>query len=257
LQWYANFDHSPLNKLNNLNYLRPFMTTKTQMQWLGHSAFRMVSPDGHIIYIDPFLSQNPSTPKELKKVEETNFIFLTHGHEDHVGDTLEIAAKTGCRVGGMVELMGLLQLEGLPEANSIDFNKGGSVHFDDFSVTMVHANHSSSYKGAYAGEAAGLIFSFENDICVYHMGDTNIFGDLQLYGELYEPDVVLAPIGDHYTMGPEEAAYAVQLIDPSLAIPIHYGTWEAIASDPVEFKYFVEEDEGIQVIIPAIGASIF
>ena len=157
------------------------MTTKTQMQWLGHSTFRIISPNGHIIYIDPFLSQNPSTPKELKKVKEADFIFLTHGHEDHIGDTLEIAAKTGCRVGGMVELMGLLQREGLPEAQSIDFNKGGSVHFDDFSVTMVHANHSSSYKGAYAGEAAGLIFSFENDICVYHMGDTNIFGDLRLW----------------------------------------------------------------------------
>ena len=233
------------------------MTTKTQMQWLGHSAFRIVSPDGHIIYIDPFLYQNPSTPKELKIVEEADFIFLTHGHEDHVGDTLEIAAKTGCRVGGMVELMGLLQLEGLPEARSIDFNKGGSVHFDVFSVTMVLDNHSSSYKGAYAGEAAGLVFSFENDICVYHMGDTNIFGDFQLYGELYEPDLVLSPIGDHYTMCPEEAAFAVQLINPSLAIPIHYGTWDVIATDPVEFKYFVEEDEGIQVIIPAIGADVF
>ena len=89
------------------------------------------------------------------------------------------------------------------------------------------------------------------------MGDTNIFGDLQLYGELYEPDLVLSPIGDHYTMGPEEAAFAVQLINPSLAIPIHYGTWDVIATDPVEFKYFVEEDEGIQVIIPAIGADVF
>ena len=88
------------------------MTTKTQMQWLGHSAFRIVSPVGHIIYIDPFLYQNPSTPKELKIVEEADFIFLTHGHEDHVGDTLEIAAKTGCRVGGMVELMGLLHSKG-------------------------------------------------------------------------------------------------------------------------------------------------
>ena len=134
------------------------MTTKTQMQWLGHSTFRIISPNGHIIYIDPFLSQNPSTPKELKKVKEADFIFLTHGHEDHVGDTLEIAAKTGCRVGGMVELMGLLQLEGLPEAKSIDFNKGGSVHFDDFSVTMVHANHSSSYKGAMLEKQQDLYF---------------------------------------------------------------------------------------------------
>ena len=84
-----------------------------------------------------------------------------------------------------------------------------------------------------------------------------IFLETYVYGELYEPDIVLAPIGDRYTMGPEEAAYAVQLIDPTLAIPIHYGTWEAIASDPVEFKYFVEEDKEIRVIIPEVGASIF
>ena len=146
----------------------------------------------------------------MKKVEEADFIFLTHGHEDHIGDTLEIT-KTGCRVGGMVELMGLLQREGLPEAKVSILIKGECA-LRRFLSDYGPCNHSSSYKGAYAGEAAGLIFSFENDICVYHMGDTNIFGDLQLYGELYEPDIVLAPIGDHYTMGPEEAAYAVQLI---------------------------------------------
>ncbi|MEL0010290.1 MAG: metal-dependent hydrolase, partial [Bacteroidota bacterium] len=202
------------------------MKPKTQLQWLGHSAFRIVSPDGNIIYIDPFLSKNPSTPDAFKKVDDADVILLTHGHDDHVGDTLDIAARTGAQVAGIVELIGLLQQEGLSVEQSIAFNKGGSIHFEDFSVTMVHANHSSSYKGAYAGDPAGLILSFDDDICIYHMGDTNIFSDLQLYGELYEPDVVLAPIGDHFTMGPEEAAYAVELVGAKIAIPMHYGTWE-------------------------------
>ena len=233
------------------------MKPKTQLQWLGHSAFRIVSPDGNIIYIDPFLSKNPSTPDAFKKVEDADVILLTHGHDDHVGDTVDIAARTGAQVAGIVELIGLLQQEGLSVEQSIAFNKGGSIHFEDFSVTMVHANHSSSYKGAYAGDPAGLILSFDDDICIYHMGDTNIFSDLQLYGELYEPDVVLAPIGDHFTMGPEEAAYAVELVGAKIAIPMHYGTWEPIAADPKEFQYFAEENEDIIVIIPELGQEIF
>lgn len=226
--------------------------------WLGHSAFKLESPKGHIIYIDPFLSQNPSTPNALKSVEKADFILLTHGHEDHVGDTLEIAKSTGCKVVSIVELSRLLvNKHGLNPDQAIEFNKGGTVHFDDFSVTLVNANHSSSFQGDYAGEPGGLIISFEDDICVYHMGDTNIFGDLELYGELYEPHIILAPIGDHYTMGPEEAAYAVDMVEPEIAIPIHYGTWPPIASDPNEFKEMVEElsEQETEVLIPEIGVN--
>lgn len=231
--------------------------SNTQVFWLGHSAVKMVSPKGNVIYVDPFLTHNPSTPDHLKQVEQADFILLTHGHEDHVGDTIEIAKKTGAKVIGIVELIGLLTNEGLAAEQGVAFNKGGTVNFDDFSVTMVSANHSSSYKGQYAGDPAGLIISFEDDICVYHMGDTNIFSDLELYGELYEPTLVFAPIGDHFTMGPEEAAYAVEMIDPEIAVPIHYGTWPPIASDPKVFKEVLEEFSGINVIIPEIGENIF
>ncbi|MBO6620516.1 MAG: metal-dependent hydrolase [Balneola sp.] len=231
------------------------MDTKLQGYWLGHSAFKFVSPKGNIIYVDPFLKDNPSTPDELKEVEKADFILLTHGHEDHVGDTLEIAKKTGCKVVGIVELIGLLTDKGLSEDQAVAFNKGGTVPFDDFSVTMVSANHSSSFDGKYAGDPAGLILSFEDDLCIYHMGDTNIFTDLTLYGELYEPHVVLAPIGDHFTMGPQEAAYAVEMVNPNLAVPIHYGTWPPIDSDPNEFKEILEDISEVEVIIPETGAE--
>jgi len=229
------------------------MDTQLKGYWLGHSAFKFESQNGKIIYVDPFLTDNPSTPDELSKVENADYIFLTHGHDDHVGDTLEIANNTGCQVVGMLELIELLKKDGLSEDQAVPFNKGGTVHFDDFSVTMVSANHSSSYNGQYAGDPAGLIFSFEDDLCIYHMGDTNIFADLEIYGELYQPHLVLAPIGDHFTMGPEEAAYAVDMLNPNYAVPIHYGTWPPIDADPNDFKEVLENLSDTEVLIPEVG----
>lgn len=229
------------------------METQIQGHWLGHSAFKFTSQSGKVIYVDPFLKDNPSTPDELKEVKEADYVLLTHGHEDHVGDTLEIAENTGCKVLGTVELMGLLKKHGLAEEQALEFNKGGTVHFEDFSVTLVSANHSSSFGGEYAGEPGGLILSFEDDICVYHMGDTNIFADLELYGELYRPHVVLAPIGDLYTMGHEEAAYAVDMIGAEVAVPMHYGTWPPLTGDPQEFKSILEEISDTDVLIPEAG----
>ena len=143
------------------------MNSKIKAYWLGHSAVKLVTESGTTIYIDPFLSQNPSTPEEFKTVDKADYILLTHGHEDHVGDTLEIAKATGAKVVSIVELSRLLvNKHGLNAEQAIEFNKGGTVHFDEFSVTMVSANHSSSFGGDYAGEAAGLVVSFEDDICL-------------------------------------------------------------------------------------------
>jgi len=229
------------------------MNTNVKAHWLGHSAFKMESPAGSTIYIDPFLSQNPTTPDEFKNPGNVDYILLTHGHEDHVGDTVDIANKTGCSVISQVELSHLLKKHGLKEDLAVEFNKGGTIEFDDFNVTLVSANHSSSYNGEYAGEAGGLVISFRDDIIFYHLGDTNIFADLELYGDLYEPDVIAVPMGDYYTMGPKEAALSCELINAELAIPIHYGTFPVLTGKPEDFKKLTEEYSETKVLIPEPG----
>jgi L-ascorbate metabolism protein UlaG (beta-lactamase superfamily) len=232
------------------------MNTSVKAHWLGHSAFHFESPGGKNMLVDPFLKENPGTPDHWKKPAQVDYIFLTHGHDDHVGDTLEIAKRTGCKVVCIVELTALLTgKHGLNENQAVGFNKGGTVAFEDFSVTMTSANHSSAFQGDPAGDPAGLIFSFDDDIVIYHLGDTNIFADLKLYGELYHPDVALVPMGDHFTMGPKEAAKAVELIDSEIVVPIHYGTFPPLTGDPEDFKSLVEEQADSEVLIPEAGEN--
>lgn len=233
------------------------MNTNVKTWWLGHSAFKLISPSGKIIYIDPFLSQNPKTPDEFKSPDKADYVLLTHGHEDHVGDTLDIAERTGATVVAQVELSQLLKKQGLNEDQRVEFNKGGTVTFNDFSVTLVSANHSSSLGGEYAGEAGGLVVTFDDDIVFYHLGDTNIFSDLELYGELYEPDVIAVPMGDYYTMGPKEAALSCELINAEIALPIHYGTFPVLTGKPEDFKDLTEDYCDTEVLIPKPGEEIF
>ncbi len=212
------------------------MKTSVTLTFLGHSAFKLVSPAGKIIFIDPFLKNNPTTPDDFKEPKEADYILLTHGHEDHVGETLDIAKQTGAKVLCTVELSGLLKSDGLNEDQALEFNKGGTVSLDDFSVTLTNANHSSSLGGRYAGEPGGLVIRFKNDITVYHAGDTNIMPDFEIYGRLYRPDVTMLPVGDHYTMGHSEAALAAEMIGAGVFIPIHHTTFPPLTGSPEVFK---------------------
>lgn len=231
------------------------MNKLKDIKWLGHSAVLLIDSDDNHIYIDPFLSQNPKTPEEFKTPDQVDYILLTHGHEDHVGDTLDLAKKHNAKVLGIVELSAILKSDGLDESLALEMNKGGTTDLGPFKVSMTSANHSSSFGGRYTGEPAGLVVWFENST-VYHAGDTNIMHEFNYYRELYHPDVAFIPMGDFYTMGPKEAAMCVEMLQPKKALPIHYDTFPPLVGDPEEFKKEVESRCGTKVEIPAPGDSI-
>src|SRR5207253_2835877 len=175
-----------------------------QLTWLGHAAFRFDTPGGRRVYIDPWLG-NPKCPDGEQEPERVDLIALTHGHSDHVGNTLDLASKHGCPVVALVELRGWLSGQGLEENMAHAPNKGGTVDVDGIKITLTDAHHSSSADdGTYLGEPAGLVIEVENGTKVYFAGDTNAFMDMQLIGRIYAPDVAVLPIGDHFTMRPRE-----------------------------------------------------
>lgn len=231
------------------------MNSLKDIKWLGHSAVLLIDSENNHIYIDPFLSQNPTTTEEFKQPDKVDFILLTHGHEDHVGDTIELANKFDAKVLSIVELSGLLKSDGLKEELAVEINKGGTFDFGGFKVSMTSANHSASFGGRYAGEPAGLVIHFDNHV-VYHLGDTNIMHEFNYYKELYNADIAFVPMGDHYTMGPKEAAMCVEMLDPKIAVPIHYGTFPVLTGTPEEFKHEVGERTSVKVIVPESGSSI-
>ncbi len=224
------------------------------VRWLGHSTFLIITKSGKHILIDPFLQDNPVTPETWRSPDEVDYILLTHGHDDHAADTIPLAKKTGAQVVSIVELSALLKKDGLPGDQAVEMNKGGTVDFGDFKATMTTANHSSSWKGQYAGDPAGFIIHVDG-FRIYHTGDTNIMPDFELYGKLFKPDLAILPIGDHYTMGHDDAALAVQMIHPQFAVPMHYGTMPVLTGSPETFRELVDKHTRgkTKVIVPDAG----
>lgn len=224
-----------------------------ELQWFGQSAFKITTPGGKVILIDPFITNNPKTPEALKdlgKLGKIDLILVTHGHGDHVGDTAEISKISGAKVAMNADMGHTFATLGwVPYDRLIRFNKSGQIKplDTDIRITMVHAEHSSDVvytdpatkkKTVHSGgEPAGYIIELENGFTIYHAGDTGVFGDMQIIGDYYKPDLALLPIGGHFTMDPAHAAYAVRnLLKVSRIIPMHYGTFPPLKGTPQELK---------------------
>ena len=224
---------------------------KVTVQWFGQSAFKITSPTGKVILIDPFLTKNPKTPaehKDLAALGRIDLILVTHAHGDHVGDGPALAKQHQAPLYGPAGLNDtLVALGELPPELAPRFNKGGVIQplGEGIRITMTRAEHSSEYRWTnpqtgkqeihVGGEPAGFVIELENGFRLYHMGDTGLFGDMKLISEYYKPDLVLIPIGGHFTMDPKDAAFALrELIKPKFAIPIHYGAGPLNKGTPQE-----------------------
>jgi len=226
---------------------------KVEVHWLGQAAFKITTPTGKVIVLDPFLTQNPKTPadyKDLAKLGNVDLILITHGHGDHIGDVKELAARnSGAKVYGPAGLIATLtDLGWIKPEQGVRFGKGGKVQplGPHITITQVRAEHSSevtvtdpetkkstTYPG---GEPAGFIIEMENGFKIYHMGDTGLFGDMKLIADYYKPDLILMPIGGHFVMDPQDAAYATkEWLKPKFVIPMHYGTFPVLKGTPQEY----------------------
>jgi L-ascorbate metabolism protein UlaG (beta-lactamase superfamily) len=232
------------------------------LTWLGHAAFRIDTAGtngsgGKRIYVDPFLNGNPSCPDAEKEPERVDAIFLTHGHSDHVGDTVALAQRFDCPVYAQVELRGWLSTQGLSENMAEAYNKGGTVEWEGIKATLTDANHSSSGFAdgvfVYLGEPAGIVFELEDGTTIYFAGDTNVFGDMALIARIYEPDVAVLPIGDHFTMGPREAAVALELLGVKRCVASHYGTFHLLTGTPEQLRELAPD---VEIIAPEPGGSV-
>jgi L-ascorbate metabolism protein UlaG (beta-lactamase superfamily) len=225
---------------------------KVHLLWLGQAAFRLTTPGGKNIMIDPWVTQNPKTPaewKSLEKLGKLDLVLVSHAHGDHFGDAAGLVKAQHIQMWGPAGLadtlaeLGILTPEEAPR-----MNKGGTITplGPGIAISETRADHSSEFvyvnpeskkrEVHVGGEPVGFIIKLENGFTIYHMGDTNVFSDMKLIGSYYKPDLILVPIGGHFVMDPKEAALATKMVDPKYAIPIHYGTIPQLKGTPEEYK---------------------
>jgi L-ascorbate metabolism protein UlaG (beta-lactamase superfamily) len=203
-----------------------------KIRWLGHAGFEIELAD-KILFIDPWLTGNPLAAMRASDVKKADVICVTHDHRDHLGDAVEICKQTGATFVGIHELGVYAEENGVKDV--VGINIGGTVDVKGISISIVQAFHSST-----RGAPTGFVIKAEGKT-IYHAGDTGLFGDMRLIGEIHHPDVALIPIGNYYTMGPREAAEAVKLIKPAVAIPMHYQTFPVLEPSAESFTKIVRE----------------
>jgi L-ascorbate metabolism protein UlaG (beta-lactamase superfamily) len=229
-----------------------------KLTWYGHSAFRVEFGNSRVL-IDPFLSGNPTWDGGWEgPAEGCTHVLLTHGHADHLGDTADICKKSGAQVVSNFEIYTFLAAQGVENANP--GNLGGSVDCGGFGVSFVLAHHSSSMQEGgrivYLGNPGGLVVKAPGEPVLYHMGDTDIFGDMALINEIHKPEIGIVPIGDRFTMGARSAAMACQrFFKFKTIVPCHYGTFPMIDPDAEKFKAAMGSDAG-KVLVPERGKAV-
>ena len=233
------------------------MAKAPSFTWLGHATFLIQSPGGKRILFDPWVTGNPSSPESAKKIGSVDLILVTHGHADHTGDVVPIGRTTGAQVVAPYELSLWFQKKGLQ--NITGMNPGGTLHALGLSITMVQAYHSSSIDDGgtivYTGVATGYVVRFEDQTTIYFAGDTALFGDMRLIGELYRPQIAFLPIGDHFTMGPEQAAKACEWLGVQQVVPMHYGTFPVLTGTPAKLRELVGSRVQVLELKPGETAS--
>lgn len=218
-----------------------------RITWFGHAAFKIEIANKTVL-IDPWLDGNPASPIKASEIERADIVYVTHDHDDHLGDAVAICKRTGATFVSTFELGNYAGEKGVK--NVVGLNIGGYVEVKGVKLRMVQAFHTSS-----RGAPTGVIVEGEEK-AVYHAGDTGLFGDMRLFGELYKLDLALIPIGGYYTMGASEAAEAVKLLNPKVVIPMHYKTFPVLAQSAYDFVEKVrEKTPNVKVVVLNSGES--
>jgi len=230
------------------------------IRWLGHPAFEIITDEGKYIYLDPWLNGNPVSPIKAKDVKRADIVCVSHGHFDHLGDAIEIAKKTGAKLICSPEIGFYADSKGLKyDEASCPLNIGGSVNINGITIHMTFAAHTTELYGEEwhkekkvlpGSGSVGYIIETENNIRIYFAGDTGLFGDMRIIGDIYNPHIALLPVGGKYNMGPKLASIAVKWIRPEVVIPMHYNTFPAIKQDMEVFEKYIEDVvPGIRLVV--------
>lgn len=229
------------------------------LTWLGHGTFKLRTRGAKTVLLDPWVEGNPACPRDQKSLDAIDVMTISHGHGDHMSDVVTLAKKFKPTIVCNYEIHLFLVKKGVSHTSPM--NKGGTQEVDGVRFTMVQALHSSGIEDGgqvvYGGEACGFVFTLEDGTRLYHAGDTGLHADMTLIAELYAPEIALLPIGDLYTMGPREAAWAAQQVKARWVVPMHYGTYPALTGTPDALRAELKA-RGVraEVVAPQVGETV-